>query len=57
MDKERALTREEVAAAIKRAQELVARHVLPGVSLVEELLADRRREAGMTQRRKKPPPE
>ncbi len=31
--------------AIRRAQSIVARHVPPGVSLVDELIADRRAEA------------
>ncbi len=33
------------AAAIRRAQDLVAKYVPPGVSLVDELIAERRREA------------
>jgi len=33
-------------ARIERAQRLVRRHVKPGTSLVDELIADRRREAG-----------
>jgi AbrB family looped-hinge helix DNA binding protein len=33
------------AAAVRRAQEVVRQFVPPGVSLVEELLTDRRREA------------
>ena len=33
------------ATAIKQVQELIAKHVPPGVSLVDELLAERRREA------------
>jgi hypothetical protein len=34
-----------LAGAIRRAQDLVRRHVPPERSLVEELLAERRREA------------
>jgi AbrB family looped-hinge helix DNA binding protein len=33
-------------ARIERAQRLVRRHVKPGTSLVDELIADRRKEAG-----------
>jgi AbrB family looped-hinge helix DNA binding protein len=33
------------AAGLRRARELVRRHVAPGESLVAELLAERRREA------------
>ena len=33
-------------ARIERAQRLVRRHVKPGTSLVDELIADRRRAAG-----------
>ncbi|MBM3580816.1 MAG: AbrB/MazE/SpoVT family DNA-binding domain-containing protein [Alphaproteobacteria bacterium] len=38
-------------AAIARAQALVAKYVPEGVSLVDELLADRRREAARENRR------
>jgi len=34
------------AAGLRRAQELVGRYVQPGDSLADELLAERRREAG-----------
>ena len=33
------------SAALKRAQQIVSSHIPPGVSLVEELIAERRREA------------
>jgi AbrB family looped-hinge helix DNA binding protein len=33
-------------ARIERAQRLVRRHVKPGISLVDELISDRRKEAG-----------
>ncbi len=33
-------------ARIEHAQRLVRRHVKPGVSLVDELISDRRKEAG-----------
>jgi AbrB family looped-hinge helix DNA binding protein len=38
------------AGAIARAQELVAKYVPPGVSLVDELIAERRREAAREER-------
>jgi bifunctional DNA-binding transcriptional regulator/antitoxin component of YhaV-PrlF toxin-antitoxin module len=39
------LLAESSAAAWKEAQRLVLAHIPPGVSLVDELIADRRREA------------
>lgn len=35
-----------IAEAIRRAQEIVCRHVQPGRSMVDELIAQRRSEAG-----------